>query len=145
MMIKTFYPGDPMKEADLLRITEFLYEHLQEYRDERPAIRMALDYALTDKSKPGGFVLLAMEEEQICGAVIVNKTGMKDYIPENILVYIAVDKSFRGKGIGKSLMKTTIELAQGNIKLHVEQNNPARFLYEKFGFEAKYLEMRLSR
>jgi len=144
-MIKTFYPGDPVKEADLYNITEFLYEHLQEYRDDRPAIRLALDYALIDKSKPGGFVLVAMEEEIITGAVIVNKTGMKDYIPENILVYIAVDKSFRGKGIGKSLMKKTIELAQGNIKLHVEQNNPARFLYEKFGFEAKYLEMRLNR
>jgi GNAT superfamily N-acetyltransferase len=30
---------------------------------------------------------------------------MKDFIPENILVYIAVDNSHRGKGYGKQLME----------------------------------------
>jgi GNAT superfamily N-acetyltransferase len=30
---------------------------------------------------------------------------MKDYIPENILVYIATHKELRGKGIGKAMMK----------------------------------------
>jgi hypothetical protein len=37
-------------------------------------------------------------ENEISGAVVVNQTGMKDYIPENILVYIATDKNHRGKG-----------------------------------------------
>jgi ribosomal protein S18 acetylase RimI-like enzyme len=67
---------------------------------------------------------------------------MKGYIPENVLVYIAVHRDLRGKGIGKKLMEKAIQLAQGNIALHVEHNNPARFLYEKMGFENPYLEMR---
>ncbi|MBZ0243394.1 MAG: GNAT family N-acetyltransferase, partial [Bacteroidales bacterium] len=78
-------------------------------------------------------------------AVVVNRTGMEDYIPENILVYIAVDTSLRGKGIGKQLMKKVIDLSKGNIALHVESNNPALFLYEKLGFTNKYLEYRLIR
>jgi len=72
----------------------------------------------------------------------VNKTGMGGYIPENILVYIATHNEHRGKGIGKELMKKTLDLAEGDVKLHVEHDNPARFLYEKFGFTNKYLEMR---
>ena len=68
---------------------------------------------------------------------------MSDYIPENILVYIATHKVHRGKSVGKQLMQEAIELTKGNIALHVEAENPARFLYEKVGFVKKYVEMRL--
>jgi ribosomal protein S18 acetylase RimI-like enzyme len=70
---------------------------------------------------------------------------MEGYIPENILVYIAVHESTRGKGYGKQLMQKAIEIAEGDIALHVEPDNPARFLYEKLGFTNKYLEMRFSK
>ena len=70
---------------------------------------------------------------------------MKDFIPENILVYIAVDNSQRGKGFGKKLMQKAIDTAEGNIALHVEPDNPAKGLYESLGFTNKYLEMRLTK
>ena len=38
----------------------------------------------------------------------MNNTGMKDFIPENILVYIAVDNSQRGKGFGKKAWKLLV-------------------------------------
>jgi ribosomal protein S18 acetylase RimI-like enzyme len=41
-------------------------------------------------------------------------------------------------------MNKAIELTEGDIALHVEKDNPARFLYEKVGFTNPYLEMRLS-
>ena len=93
----------------------------------------------------GGFVLVLEVDTAIQGVTIVNKTGMDGYIPENILVYIAVHKNARGKGYGKTLMNKAIEVADGDIALHVEPNNPAKFLYEKLGFENKYLEMRLKK
>jgi ribosomal protein S18 acetylase RimI-like enzyme len=40
-------------------------------------------------------------------------------------------------------MMEAINTAKGNIALHVEPENPARYLYEKLGFTNKYLEMRL--
>ena len=40
-------------------------------------------------------------------------------------------------------MNEAIKNTKGGIALHVEPNNPARFLYEKLGFTNKYLEMRL--
>jgi Acetyltransferases len=67
---------------------------------------------------------------------------MKGYIPENILVYIATHKKYRGRGIGKRLMTEALRRADGNVALHVEPDNPAKFLYEKLGFTSKYLEMR---
>ena len=87
--------------------------------------------------------ILAIDNNAIVGAVILNNTGMGGFIPENILVYIAVDNSQRGKGYGKSLMQKAISVANGDIALHVEPNNPAKKLYEKLGFTNKYLEMRL--
>ena len=123
------------------KIVHFLYTHLDKYGDEKEDIQKCLNYV----HNKGGFVLLEIQQEEIVGAVVINETGMEDYIPENILVYIAVHQNQRGKGLGKILMKNAIKHCKGNIALHVEKDNPAIFLYEKLGFENKYLEMRLTR
>ena len=52
----------------------------------------------------GGNIIVGLDNEKIVGVVIKNNTRMKDFIPENILVYIAVDNSQRRKGFGKKLM-----------------------------------------
>ncbi|WP_026977974.1 GNAT family N-acetyltransferase [Flavobacterium tegetincola] len=127
------------KQAD---VNEFLFKSLEEYGDPKSDINDAMDYSLGLENSPGGFVLVANDGDKVVGAVVVNRTGMKKYIPENILVYIATDPEYRGKGIGKKLMETAIETAEGSIALHVEPNNPAKGLYEKLGFTNKYLEMR---
>lgn len=126
-------------------IADFLVVHLDEYGDSHDDIMNCLDYALDKAVDKGGFVVKAREEGKIVGVVVINKTGMSGYIPENILVYIAVDSSQRGKGVGKKIMKTAITMANGGIALHVEPDNPARHLYEKLGFTHKYLEMRLKK
>ncbi|HOO59497.1 MAG TPA: GNAT family N-acetyltransferase [Candidatus Mcinerneyibacteriales bacterium] len=124
-------------------IVDFLYENLEEFGDPRPDIDKAVAYALKETKSFGGFILKAVLDGKIVGVVVVNRTGMKDYIPENILVYIATHKEYRGQGIGKALMKKASRVSDGDIALHVEPDNPARFLYEKMGFTSKYVEMRL--
>jgi len=127
-------------------IVQFLYNHLEEYGDEKDAILKCLNFAVKDSiTGLGGFVLVFSDDTETLGITIVNKTGMEGYIPENILVYIAVHNHARGKGVGKKLMQKAIEIADGDIALHVEPNNPAKILYEKLGFENKYLEMRLKK
>jgi [ribosomal protein S18]-alanine N-acetyltransferase len=143
MEIINMKPDELYDEIKLKDINNFLFEHLGKYGDPKEQIRMAMDYALSKQKGRGGVIILAEENNKILGAVVVNETGMDAYIPANILVYIAVDESQRGKGIGKKLMEEAITQTAGGIALHVEPDNPAKKLYEKLGFTNKYLEMRL--
>ncbi|KQB43838.1 Acetyltransferase [Flavobacterium daejeonense] len=122
-------------------IAEFLYTHLEQYGDKIEDILKCIAYVMNPQKS--GNIIVGIDNDAIVGVVILNNTGMKGFIPENILVYIAVDNSQRGKGYGKSLMEKAISIADGDIALHVEPENPARKLYEKLGFTNKYLEMRL--
>jgi [ribosomal protein S18]-alanine N-acetyltransferase len=142
MTEKVFNQFEPITTKEKENIIEFLYEHLDEYGDKKEHIGAAVDYAMNTNPMAGGFILQSTENDQITGAVVINKTGMKGYIPENVLVYIAVHKDFRGAGIGKKLMTRAMQLAKGDIALHVEHDNPANFLYKKMGFVNPYLEMR---
>ena len=127
-------------------IVDFLHSHLGEYGDPKEHILSCLEFATMESiSATGGFVLAVLEKGELLGVTIINKTGMAGFIPENILVYIAVHEKTRGKGIGKALIEKAIDLADGDIALHVEPANPAKRLYEKLGFTNKYLEMRLRR
>jgi ribosomal protein S18 acetylase RimI-like enzyme len=141
--IKTFTEKHKPSLEEKRQVIDFLYQHLENFGDPKSDIKKAVDYSLKEYPSFGGFILEAYENREIVGVVVVNQTGMKDYIPENILVYIATHSERRGQGIGKQLMQEAISQAEGNIALHVEPDNPARYLYEKLGFTSKYLEMRL--
>jgi ribosomal-protein-alanine N-acetyltransferase len=120
----------------------FLHQHLGRFGDPVSDIKKCMDYAFSEEKGEGGFVLAAYHEGALVGGLIMNKTGMSGYIPENILVYIAVDAAYRGKGFGGEIIKKAFEIADGDIKLHVEYDNPAKRLYERLGFTNKYAEMR---
>jgi GNAT superfamily N-acetyltransferase len=81
------------------------YLHIsREYGDKIADILKCIDYVMhPDK---GGNIVIGVDDSEIVGIVILNNTGMKDFIPENILVYIAVDNNHRGKGYGKQLMQS---------------------------------------
>ena len=123
-------------------LTDFLHKHLGQFGDKKSAIIKSIDYALEKDCGKGGFILLGYEDDELVGALIMNKTGMSEYIPENILVYVAVHEDHRGKGIGGEIIKKSFELADGDVKLHVEYENPAKRLYERLGMKSKYAEMR---
>ena len=141
---EVFTPGNH-QELNPDEVIDFLFQHLDQYGDAREDIAKCLDYALSEAEGKGGAVLVARENDQVVGALILNNTGMSGYIPENILVYVAVHNSQRGKGVGKRLVQLATETTTGSIALHVEPDNPARKLYEKLGFTNKYLEYRFIR
>lgn len=135
------------KEKDFENISrdefvDFLFTHLEQFGDPKKDIQKCLDYAFSDDKSAGGFALAAFYEGKLAGALIMNKTGMGDYIPDWVLVYIAVDAQYRGKGFGKKIIEEVYKLTDGRIKLHVEYDNPAKRLYERLGFTTKYAEMR---
>jgi len=59
-------------------------------------------------------------------------------------LFLAVDKAFRGKGVGTKLARYAVEdlFKRGCsvVFLWTRPNNPARFLYKKLGFKKKKID-----
>lgn len=136
---------DLREYTSLNELAGFLHSALIPYEDSIDEIMGGLEYAFSEAEGKGGFVLLAREDNTTVGALVMLRTGMSGYVPPNILLYIAVDPAHRGQGIGGNLIKEAFKRASGDIKLHVEYENPAKRLYERMGFESKYAEMRYTR
>jgi ribosomal protein S18 acetylase RimI-like enzyme len=124
------------------QLAEFLYESLKPYEDPLPIVRRGISDALEPKHLEPGFVLIAEIDQKPVGALLMLRTGMEGYIPENFLLMVAVDPSTRGMGVGSQVIKRAFDLADGDVKLHVEYDNPAKRLYERLGMTTKYAEMR---
>jgi ribosomal protein S18 acetylase RimI-like enzyme len=125
-------------------VVQFLHRALQPFEDCPEDIERGISDAFSPVPPGPGFVLLALRGEVLVGALVMLRTGMKRYVPENLLLYVAVDPERRGQGIGARLCREAVEAVEGDVKLHVEYDNPAKRLYERLGFENKYAEMRLS-
>lgn len=130
------------KKFSKSQIIDFLFIHLDKFGDSKDAIGKCLNYAFSER---GGFLLTAELENNLVGVLIINDTNMTDYIPDHILVYVAVDANYRGKGIGKQIVERALTECNGDVKLHVEYENPAKRLYERLGFTSKYAEMRFKK
>jgi [ribosomal protein S18]-alanine N-acetyltransferase len=123
-------------------LADWLHEHLRPYEDKVEDILAGLGYALSASPGKGGFIVLALLQGKLVGALVILNTGMSGYVPEHLLLFVAVDGAMRGNGIGGKLIRRAQALCSGNMKLHVEYDNPAKRLYERMGFKSKYADMR---
>lgn len=94
---------------------------------------MLLDYPLTDMNSDAD-----IEES---GPIIGPLLKLENKVPGSWYVnMLAVFRQFRGRGIGRRLLEESENraLAAGNSQLSIicEDDNPARRLYESFGFNA---------
>jgi len=119
-----------------------LHHQMKPYHDALPDVLRGLDYALSDEPGKGGFVIVAEVDGQLAGALVMLETGMGGYVPENLLLFVVVDPALRGHGVGRQIIEHALRECTGDVKLHVEPENPARRLYERLGFDSKYVEMR---
>src|SRR5699024_10901708 len=112
-----FTSHDKPTVSERSEIVGYLFTQLGEYGDSKEAIANCLAFALAEEERAlGGFALVLRDADNtILGLTVVNETGMSGYIPENILVYIAVHEKARGKGVGKKIMRKAFEIAQGDI------------------------------
>jgi ribosomal-protein-alanine N-acetyltransferase len=125
-------------------VVQFFHETMKPWHDRREDIVHALDYAFSDAKGEGGFLMLAAQNRSLVGALLMLNTGMIGYVPEHLLLFVSVDPSQRGSGLGTKIIRRSIAECKGNVKLHVEYENPAKRLYERLGFTSKYAEMRFT-
>ena len=145
MTITTFDAFSRLSIMDISRVTKFLYKYSGEFKDSKSAIRKSVMYAAKEVPGLGGYVFIIENKDEILGAVVVNRTGMNEYLAENILVYVAVKEEFRKQGIAKKLIAHTVKYCNGDIAIHVNKDNPAIKLFENQGFKSRNIEMRLER
>ena len=77
--IKIATPKESLSKEQKEDISDFLFEHLEQYGDKKPDIKKAIDYAMDQKDSKGGFVVECHENDELVGAVTVNKTGMSGH------------------------------------------------------------------
>lgn len=93
------------------------------------------------------YIFVARENEDIVGYILIGpiKEGTKNgykYRKELPIEAMIVDENLRGKGIGTKLLEHVIKIANENnctaVRLTVnEENNSARYVYEKLGMKVK--------
>jgi ribosomal-protein-alanine N-acetyltransferase len=115
----TSVDGFPHK-IDIKRLMVFLHERLKPYEVTSEDIEQGIREALTATGREGGFVLIAELKGRIAGALVMQKTGMKGYIPENTLLFVAVSPEERGNGMRRKIVEYALDKAEGSVKLHVE-------------------------
>ena len=124
------------------QVARFFHDTMKPFHDSLEDVQSAIDYAFVAGKGQGGFLMLAHEGEHVLGALLMLETGMGGYVPPHILLFVAVLPETRGRGIGGRLIRASIAECTGDVKLHVEYDNPAKRLYERLGFTTKYAEMR---
>ena len=119
-----------------------MHTHLGTYGDPIGDITRAAEYATSSHPCRGGSIYLARSGDSLAGVLVMLRMPTAGFVPENLLVYVAVDSAIRGEGIGTKLMEHALASTDGDIALHVDLDNPARRLYERMGFVTSYFEMR---
>lgn len=139
-------------EEDMRFLRAMLYEAAY-WRPgvERPSLEIGLARPELAKllkdwnHRPGDMGVIAISEESVPVGAAWYRFWSEDehsygFVNENTPeIGIGVAKEFRGRGIGSALLGALIEQARQErvsaLSLSVEQENSARYLYEKLGFE----------
>lgn len=108
------------------------------YRIEVESFKDPYPYGLLKAFLYHPGVYLVVEEEKVIGYSI----GIMRFENLGHIISIAIDKAYRGRGLGKKLLKETIEglMETGAKKIRIEvreSNDVAINLYKKFGFMEK--------
>lgn len=126
-------------------LVRFFHETMEPWNDSPEDVRAALDYLFSEAEGKGGFLVLLRRGASLGGALAMLETGMGGYVPGHILLFVSVAPAARGSGVGTKLIQVALDRCPGDVKLHVEYDNPAKRLYERLGFTSKYAEMRYSK
>ncbi|WP_100612029.1 hypothetical protein [Confluentibacter lentus] len=123
MTIKTFDAYSKLSFMDISRITKFIFEHSGAYRDSKSAIKKSLLYAIKEIPGLGGYVFVLEHKNEVLGVLVINKTGMNEYIPENILVYLVINKNHDEDAIKEKLINYTMNYCKGDIALYINKES----------------------
>jgi ribosomal-protein-alanine N-acetyltransferase len=114
-------------------IARFINDQLP--NNELPAIKSAIGSAMKKSNSFGGILMTYYDEQDsLVGAMVVNKTGMKEFFPENILSYIAIHTDFRRLGLGTLMLDDAVKICKGKIFVQLPDVDSSLSFFKKHGF-----------
>ncbi|MEA3444348.1 MAG: GNAT family N-acetyltransferase [Bacteroidota bacterium] len=140
----------PVSSFEKQKIVDFIFRYYEEYGYSKRNIKRTIDFALKDNSQiypsvsHGGIIITCSNENEIVGAIVMNKTGYEDILPANMLMYIATHHNYRRQGIAKKMIAKARGFTSGNIATHIIQKKQNLNFFANNGFNNKVIEMRLS-
>ncbi|HDP98499.1 MAG TPA: GNAT family N-acetyltransferase [bacterium] len=118
-----------------------LINDLQNYMDDFADPLQEVGEAVNSASKTG-FIIEATNGKNRLGLAVVTRSPFDHFQPKYHLAYIATSPQARGKGIGRILLETVMELTDNSVALHVGiANKNAISFYKNMGWKSSYLRM----
>jgi RimJ/RimL family protein N-acetyltransferase len=141
-----------VNSTDFYRIAQHYSEFYDEIKDdasfgldfpnEKPSLLDEMTVFVEDLkacAEGNAIGLITESDGVVVGYCFVERRRPKTPVSHRGGVYLSVKKEFRGKGAGTTLLKEMIRRCKGKFEiLELEVfagNQPARRLYEKFGFK----------
>jgi len=97
---------------------------------QRERVVQSVDYALKETISFGGFIVTLEKLNKFVGAVVVNKSGMGGFLPDNLVVLSGVAPIKSQEEIIALLLKEADMYAMGNIAIvsQMEETNEVQLL-----------------
>ncbi len=127
------------------RMTRFILDNTSEHDLTYEAVWRSVEYSLSMSKNQGGFILVGREDGDMTSVLVMNRTRMEDYMPENILIHLAIGPHVEKSETGLKLLQKAIEITHGDLAVRLNKDHPDLSLYEVMGFRERYIEYQLQR
>jgi len=88
-----------------IALVNFIFDYQENAALNRSLITHLIDYALKEISSFGGFVVTEEMDNELLGVMVVNNTGMKGYMPNNLIVASAFLPNTGKEGSRKRILQ----------------------------------------
>ena len=141
--IRLYNAGTGMDQWEKAMIVQFLQAHNSgvSYQSARDAV----DCVLKQTPSFGGFILTDWSEKRLRALVMVNRTGMSGFGPDNLISFAVVNEAEECPMLLlEKLIRQAIHLSDGEIAFHLPKRHPAIKFFQGLGFQQDYIELRFS-
>lgn len=141
--IRLYNAGTDMDQWEKAAVVHFL--HVHGIGISYQVARNAVDCVLKHTPSFGGFILADWMGDQLRALVMVNRTGMSGFGPDNLISFAVVNGTEEcSLQVLENLIRQAIHLSDGEIAFHLPKRHPAIKLFRELGFEQEYVELRFS-
>ena len=143
MLFKTYDAFSRLSLLQINKLTKFIYQYQFQNDFDEQGIPRALQYAAKERPGFGGLIVTAEEAKEIIAVVVLNKTGFEGYLPENLVVSIAVHQDHKDQGVYRKIVDYVVNYCCGDVGVQLKESNPLVHFFKSQGFKNNYIQLNL--